>query len=557
MTQVTSKKSGITFEVSDKDKKFIENISPVINGKKFEIPLPTTTPDERQQRRLAHRNERNLYKRKCDGTGKDIISTYRAEAPFPVYSIQHWWSDKWNAKDYAQDFDFSRPFFEQFAELQKKVPRLGVLQEQNENSDYTNCATNLKDCYLLFSSDYNRSCYYGVWIQRSNDCLDNLLLDDSELAYDCIFSKKLYNCKTCMYSSLCSDSAFLLDCKNCTNCFMCFGLRNQEYCLFNKKVTKEEYEDYMKKYPLTSRTNYDYFKNHFLEFIKDAPYLYMRRNGRIENSTGDFLTDVENCEECFEATEAKDCKYVQGAFQVKDAMDCCYVNNEFGYENCECFPMPFGAKFCVNCYSGSDLMYCDSCMNNCRDCFGCVGLKQSQYCILNKQYTKEEYEELLPKIIEHMKNDGSFGEFFPGNLSPYSYQESVAMDFFPLTKERAIASGFKWEEVDDKQYVPQSIAVADDLKDIDDSICSQVLSCIETGKNFRIIPQELAFYKKVGLPIPNLCPETRHQERAKFRNSRHLYDRTCSASGVALKSTYAPDRPEKVYSEEEYLKLIG
>jgi hypothetical protein len=26
-----------------------------------------------------------------------------------------------------------------------------------------------------------------------------------------------------------------------------------------------------------------------------------------------------------------------------------------------------------------------------------------EYCILNKQYTKEEYEILVPKIIEHMK----------------------------------------------------------------------------------------------------------------------------------------------------------
>lgn len=538
-------------------KEFLKNISPVINGQRYDIPEPTLSPDERQRRRLAWRNERNLYKRKCSATDKDIISTYRADAPFPVYSLDYWWGDKWNALDYGRDFDFSRPFFEQFFDLMQKVPRMCVLQNQNENSDYTNCVSNLKDCYLLFSSDYDRSCHYGIWIERCNDCMDNLMLDDSELCYGCIFSKKLYNCKSCMYSSTCSDSSFLLDCKNCTNCFMCFGLRNQEYCLFNKKVTKEEYEDYMKKYPLTSRRNYDYFKNHFLEFIKDAPYLYMRRNGRIENSTGDFLTDVENCEECFEVTEAKDCKYIQGGFQVKDALDCSYVHGEFGYECCECFPLPFGAKFCVNCYSGTDLLYCDSCMNNCRDCFGCIGLKQSQYCILNKQYTKEEYFELLPRIIEHMRKTGEYGEFFPGNLSPYSYQESVAMDFFPLTKDEALAAGFKWEEVDEKQYAPQTATVPDSLTEVDESICKEVLACASTGKNFRIIPQEFAFYKKMGLPIPKLCPEARHQERAKFRNERRLYERTCDECDVKLQSTYSADKPEKVYCEKCYLNRLG
>ena len=56
------------------------------------------------------------------------------------------------------------------------------------------------------------------------------------------------------------------------------------------------------------------------------------------------------------------------------------------------------------------------------DCFGCVSIRNKKYCILNKQYTKEEYEELLPKIIAHMsempfisKQTGTkfaYGDFF-------------------------------------------------------------------------------------------------------------------------------------------------
>ena len=38
-------------------------------------------------------------------------------------------------------------------------------------------------------------------------------------------------------------------------------------------------------------------------------------------------------------------------------------------------------------------------------CFGCVGFKHKQYCILNKQYTKEEYEKLVQKIIKQMNDN--------------------------------------------------------------------------------------------------------------------------------------------------------
>ena len=78
-------------------------------------------------------------------------------------------------------------------------------------------------------------------------------------------------------------------------------------------------------------------------------------------------------------------------------------------------------------------------LNNCRNCFGCVEMNGKQYCILNKQYTKEEYENLVPKIIEQMKEmpyldkqgrSYSFGEFFPPEISPFAYNETCAQDLF-------------------------------------------------------------------------------------------------------------------------------
>ena len=75
-------------------------------------------------------------------------------------------------------------------------------------------------------------------------------------------------------------------------------------------------------------------------------------------------------------------------------------------------------------------MHCRSC----QDCFGCCGLSGQQYCIFNKQYSKEDYENQVAKIISHMIETKEWGEFFHPSLSPFGYNETVAMEYYPLEK---------------------------------------------------------------------------------------------------------------------------
>src|SRR3989339_1282147 len=128
------KNCGEGFEVTDADLAFLESVSPVFNDKKYSIFAPTLCSECRQQRRLAWRNEKTLYKRKCDFSGDDIISVFSQDKPFVVYNNDYWNSDKWSALDYCRDFDFSRPFFEQFSELFHKVPQLARSAIGNYNS---------------------------------------------------------------------------------------------------------------------------------------------------------------------------------------------------------------------------------------------------------------------------------------------------------------------------------------------------------------------------------------------------------------------------------------
>jgi len=149
-------------------------------------------------------------------------------------------------------------------------------------------------------------------------------------------------------------------------------------------------------------------------------------------------------------------------------------------------------------------------------------LNGKQYCILNKQYSKKEYEKLVPEIIEHMKKIKEWGNFFPSSLSPFGYNETSAHLSFPLSKQEAIREGFNWSDYEvpfpkvDK-VIPAS-RLPDDIVDIPDDILNWAIECEVTKRPFRVIRQELDFYRKHSLSIPRCHPDQRHLDRMKLRN---------------------------------------
>jgi hypothetical protein len=203
----------------------------------------------------------------------------------------------------------------------------------------------------------------------------------------------------------------------------------------------------------------------------------------------------------------------------------------------------------VDCY------YCFGCYHL-KNCFGCDGLRHKQYCILNKQYTKDKYGELLPKIIEKMREDGEWGEFLPAKIAPFYYNETLAQEFWPLTKEEVLDCGWKWKEKDEKEYMPQTYRGGYDVREFDESVVGEILACKNCGKNYRIVELEYKFYKKMDLPLPEFCFDCRNLRRTKLRNPMKLYDGKCAKCEIGFKTTYSPDGPETVLCEECYLKEV-
>jgi hypothetical protein len=559
MLQKTCTLTGKSFEVRDEDLKFYEKISPVFNGKTCLIPPPILHPKERERRRLAFRNERNLYNRKSSLSGKDIISNIHPSSPYNVYSHDEWWSDKWDALDYGRDFDFKRPFFEQFHELLYQVPRPPLINNKAENSDYCNYADGNKNCYLITTSNWNEDSYYGFLLVNNENAVDCLWCTDCELVYQCIDCVKCYNVKYAQNCEQCVESSFLMDCMGLENCMFCINLRKKKYHIFNKPFPKEEYEKRVRE--ITG--SYSEFQKMLAQFKQLRKDHSIRRASNIvnsENVSGNHIFNSKNIYRGFDIYDCRDCAYVHDGLKGVDCYDVDYFDGtELCYESTSL--IGYGYRFTAFCRDSYNLFYCDNC-HSCKNCFGCTGLRNEQYCILNRKYSQEEYERLIPIIIKHMSSpsplyyEGEWGEFFPINLSCFAYNETLAYDEFPLTREEALNRNYMWREPDQHEYRPQNIKISDKVQEVPDTITSNILACEDCGKNYRIIPQEFKYYRHMKVPVPHKCPDCRHINRIKQRNPRSLFNRSCSKCKKSIQTSYSPDRPETIYCEKCYLEAV-
>lgn len=551
---------------------------------KIKFPPPTFCPDCRFQRRLSFRNNRVFYKRNCSLCKKNLICLYNADQSFIVYCHDCWLSDKWDPIRYGRDYDFDKSFFEQFRSLQLSVPRVNLYQTNFQSSEYCNYGLDFKECYLMFGGHNNERIYFGNQVFDSKDSLDISFSEKIESGYELLECQRSNRLFFSHHSEDCVDCSYLIDCKNCINCFGCVGLRNKQYHIFNQPHTKEEYHKFIEE------NNTGNYFNHleFLRRLNELSSKQIHRYARVfksVNSDGDDLYESKNSHFSFSSRQVEDSKFL---FFIRNNVKECYDNSFQGFNTEKVYEIAHGfggsnVAFGVRNLFNMNTRYNEEC-HDCKDIFGCEGLRKKQYCILNKQYTKEEYETLLPKVIEHMNNmpyvDSSgisyrYGEFFPIELSPFAYNESIAQEYFPITKDQASVSGYSWREPDKRNYTItlKTEDIPESINETDNSIFNEVISCKHGGKcldqcteAFKIMPEELKFYKNMNLPLPRLCPNCRHYERIKLRNPIKLWHRGCMCEQGEhghdgkcpneFETSYAPDREEIIYCESCYQKEV-
>ena len=549
--------------------------------KKINVPPPTWCPECRSQRRMLWRNERQLYKTVCGLCGKSIIAMYDPKDGLSILCDNCWWGDKWDPMKYGFSYDFGENFLSQWKKLLDRMPLIQAWKFRNVDCDYVNYATDDKNCYLSSSIVGCEDVSYSYAIDKSQNVLDSEFVNQSTWCYENLDSRNNYNSKFLTDSENCLDSTFLFDCVNCRNCFMSSNLRNKQYVFQNSQYTKVDYEEKIKKISTGSLKN---FEPLIAEFEKMKERISVHRFAQIinaPNSSGDHIENSKNISDSFGVYNSENLKRTIRASGVKDSHDVYgTVNTELAYDSVAPSFRGSDALFVVTNFSSRGIRYAMLCSSS-SDLFGCIGLKNASYCILNKQYTKESFDKLRTRIIKHMNTmpyvDKSgrvyrYGEFFPPELSPFAYNETIAEEYFPLSKEEALSQGYRWKDPEIKEYKVTKLPkdLPDHIKDVDDGILKETIGCASNsdaqgGRSpdsqtsgcttaFRIIKEELQLYRKMNLPLPRLCPNCRHYQRLKQRNPLKLWHRRCMKPGCMneFETPYAPERPEIIYCESCY-----
>ncbi|MBI3626442.1 hypothetical protein HY224_00135 [Candidatus Uhrbacteria bacterium] len=467
---------------------------------KMKVPVPALCPDCRLKRRFFFRNEMTLYSRPCDLCKKTTIAMFHPKSPYTVYCKECFDSDKWDPFSYGMDYDPKRPFFEQLNELFLKVPKKNLYASSasapSVNSDYLNMAGSCKDSYLVFNTAYCENTMFSRGLARCKDTLDAYFGNENEGCYEIINVNKSFNVHHGQNLVNSLDCIFAMSLADCQNCFGCINLRHKSFNFFNEQLSKDE---------------------------------YMKRVNEISAKEG---------KDCYDAMG-----HTFGAELMLDVVGCGFGSRVIG------------SYWVENC---NDVEY-SYCINVSDYCLGCDGLNKTKYAILNKKYSPEEYTKLRSKIIEELKSLGEYGLCMPPFLSPSGYNETFGMDNVPLTKGEVLALGGKWQ--DDLpgsrgKETMKSNAIPDHIYDVPNSILNEILGCVTCGKNYRIIKQELAFYRKAVLPLPRKCFTCRNHERVLKRGPLKLFDRKCGKCQKGIKTSYAPYRPEIVWCESCYQKEV-
>lgn len=536
---------------------------------KMKVPAPTWCPECRLVRRWSFANTWSLFWRNCDLCKERTMSVYPAEQKIKVYCPKCWWGDSWDGTEYAMDYDSSSPFLEQVKKLSGKTPYVATesLYTSLKNSDYSNALAWAKDCYQIFWADYCESVYYSSILNGVKYSADCLRVQESELCYESIGLNKDYQTFFSEECDACMDVWFSRNCYSCTNCIGCANLRGASYCIFNVKYSKEEYEEKVKVLKLDSWQELQDFGKKAHEFWLTKPKREYNGNSLNKNVTGEYVFNSRNAKEMYICVGAENCKWCQ-IISVGPAKDCWdysgWGNNAtLIYESVQVGENVNSVMFSSYCFPDCiNLKYCNWTIAG-KNNFGCVNLKRKKYCILNKEYSKEEYEKLKAKIIEDMKKNPyvdklgrkfPYGEFFPPEMSKFSYNKSNAMRFFPKTKEQALALGYFWDDTKSPTY-PVSInssSLPDTIARTNESILNETIGCSLCARAYKVTKGEFDLLRKMNLPVPRECPKCRENRRFGRLNPPKLFKRNCAKCDKEIITAFAPGRPETVYCVKCY-----
>ena len=541
------------FEIIDKDIEFL---------KMFRVPVPALCPTCRRQQRLAFANYTTLYKRHCnvEGHNEEIISSIPEEAPFPVYDFDFYWSNDKRFSRPENEYDLQRGFLEQFKELRAITPVPSLTKDPaSKGSDYTLYGLELNNSYYTFGGLKVDNTHYSMWPLYVRDSMDLLIAVNSEHCYESVFPEKCFNCAFVYFSRDCLDSKFLFDCRNCINCFGCTNLRNKKFCFFNEQLSESEYNNRLSEIDTGDREVLQEYNIKFWNHVKSNP-VRGTRNEHSLDSTGDYIIHCKDVSESIWVLNSEHSRRIEFILKVRDCADVSigsYTEHSYSCTNID--RNSYNVYFSIASIECGDSEYLFNC-RNCKHCFGCIGLESKQFCILNIQYSEKEYYKKLDQIKSEMLKSGEYGRTFTIQLSSFPYNASLSAIVFPLSEtEIGKIDGWQHEQV---STVPKGILsvspeeVPTSIDNVEDSILDVAIIGATQAKPFRLIKDELTFYRNKHLPIPIETPYTRMTKRFEHVNYFKVHDDVCDKCGVEIFAGSTHSEGFRPYCEKCYQKEI-
>lgn len=143
------------------------------------------------------------------------------------------WEGIQRAKELAHAFWKTQP-----------VKFMNAFSNFNVSGEYIHYSKNVHDSYLIIGGENLAYCQYQLG-PGAKDSMDITVWGTvNELCYETVTCG--YGTNNVKFSAECwpgdKNLEYCMFMKNCSDCFGCFGLKNRQYCIFNKQYKKEEYE---------------------------------------------------------------------------------------------------------------------------------------------------------------------------------------------------------------------------------------------------------------------------------------------------------------------------
>jgi len=421
------------------------------------------------------------------------------------------------------EYNSDKTFFENFQILFLSVEHQRMLARNSENCDYVDDVIDSADSYLSFAViiDCSNVLYSFLVKENCHDVVNSMnVLNNCSYIY---MSSGIMNSYNIFYSSNCldlSDIWLSSNMLNCTHCIMCDGLESQKYCIESKQYSKSDYLD-KKEALLRDKESFQKYRNNLNKQLSNFWSENVSWNAILESS------DIENGAYLYRVHGWRNLIMVAWSEWDKEIYDTIIAwaykaDNMYGVTLSWLNSNDIYCSYSV--WINASYVFYSYFLDTCSYCIWCIGLQNKSYCILNKQYSKEDWHIMADRIFWEMEQGGALWEFFPWEINPLYFNDTIAGLIGWFSKQEALDKWYMWRDEQIKVDIPEwsDVIKTSELWDyqwydangnwrINPEILKQVI-VDEKWDYYRIVKPEYDFLVKHSLPLP----ETHWMDRIKL-----------------------------------------